>query len=96
MRNIGKFYIGGAWVDPMSAATHTLINPADETPIAETLLFYAARAEHWERLIKPALAEGKTVLCDRFADSTVVYQGAGRQLPEQRICRSAGQQELPA
>lgn len=49
-------------------------------PISETLLFYAARTEHVQRLIKPALAEGKLVVCDRFADSTRVYQGVGKQV----------------
>ena len=44
----------------------------------ETLLFTAARRDHLERTILPALAAGGTVLCDRFADSTRVYQGAAR------------------
>jgi dTMP kinase len=44
----------------------------------ETLLFYAARLDHVNRLIRPALARGEHVLCDRFADSTRVYQGAGK------------------
>lgn len=43
----------------------------------EALLLYAARRDHVERTIKPALAAGKVVLCDRFADSTTAYQGAG-------------------
>jgi len=51
-------------------------------PVSETLLFYAARCEHVNRLIKPALDEGKHVLCDRFADSTIVYQGIGKNLSE--------------
>lgn len=51
-------------------------------PETETLLFYAARLEHVKRHIEPALAEGKHVLCDRFADSTMVYQGAGKGLPD--------------
>jgi dTMP kinase len=42
--------------------------------MAETLLFYAARADHLETLIRPALATGRWVLCDRFSDSTLVYQ----------------------
>lgn len=46
--------------------------------LAETLLFYAARVQHVARLIQPALNEGKLVLCDRFADSTRVYQGIGK------------------
>jgi len=43
---------------------------------AEALLFFAARADHVETLIHPALAAGKWVICDRFTDSTRVYQGA--------------------
>jgi len=47
------------------------------TPIAETLLHYAARADHLDRTIRPALAAGRWVICDRFADSTTAYQGYG-------------------
>lgn len=47
---------------------------------AELLLFLAARVQHIEELIKPALDQGKVVLCDRFNDSTVVYQGVARGL----------------
>jgi len=49
-------------------------------PMAELLLFLAARAQHIKELIKPALEAGKIVLCDRFNDSTVAYQGAARAL----------------
>ena len=42
--------------------------------LSETLLFYAARVDHWERVIRPALEAGTVVLCDRFADSTIAYQ----------------------
>ncbi len=49
-------------------------------PRAELLLFCAARAELVERKIKPALADGAYVVCDRFVDSTVAYQGVGRGL----------------
>jgi dTMP kinase len=49
--------------------------------VAETLLFYAARRDHVERLIRPALEHGGWVLCDRFADSTLAYQSYGRGLP---------------
>lgn len=49
-------------------------------PLSETLLFYAARMEHMKKLIGPALAQGKIILCDRFADSTRVYQGIGKQV----------------
>ena len=44
------------------------------SPMAETLLFYAARVEHWRQVIDPALARGAHVVCDRFADSTMAYQ----------------------
>ena len=44
----------------------------------EILLFTAARRDHMERLIEPALAAGRTVICDRFADSTRMYQGLSR------------------
>ncbi len=47
------------------------------TPMAECLLFFAARQMHVETLIKPALADGKAVICDRFTDSTRAYQGYG-------------------
>jgi dTMP kinase len=46
------------------------------SPASEALLFAAARADHVERTIRPALAEGRLVLCDRFVDSTLAYQGA--------------------
>ncbi len=51
----------------------------------ETLLYIAARADHVERVIKPALLAGKIVLCDRFSDSTEVYQGVVRGLPLEEI-----------
>jgi dTMP kinase len=57
------------------------------SPIAETLLFGAARAELVERILKPALDEGKTVISDRYIDSTVAYQGGARGLGIERIER---------
>ena len=54
-------------------------------PVAETLLFYAARLDHVAKTIKPGLADGAIVLCDRFADSTLVYQGIGKGLTEDYI-----------
>jgi dTMP kinase len=56
-------------------------------PIAELLLFAADRAQHVEFLIKPALAEGRLVISDRFADATFAYQGAGRGFDEQTVDR---------
>ncbi len=48
---------------------------------AEAFLFLAARAEHVAHVIRPSLRQGAIVLCDRFADSTIAYQGFGRGLP---------------
>ncbi|MCP5145687.1 MAG: dTMP kinase [Gammaproteobacteria bacterium] len=52
---------------------------------AELLLMFAARAEHIAKVIKPALARGAIVLCDRFTDATYAYQGGGRQISLERI-----------
>ncbi|MBN9378818.1 MAG: dTMP kinase [Chlamydiales bacterium 38-26] len=60
-----------------------LLNRDADLPIgykAELLLFLSARAQHLEELIKPALSQHKAVICDRFNDSTIVYQGLGRGL----------------
>jgi len=51
----------------------------------ELLLMFAARAEHLARVIRPALANGSCVVCDRFTDATYAYQGGGRGVPEARI-----------
>ena len=49
--------------------------------ISETLLFFAARRDHITRTIEPALVAGRWVICDRFTDSTIAYQGYGHGLP---------------
>ncbi len=54
-------------------------------PIAETLMFFAARSMHIESVIKPALKEGSIVISDRFTDSTVAYQGYGKGLDLDKI-----------
>ncbi len=56
-------------------------------PWTETLLHYAARSEHVARTIKPALAEGRWVVCDRFADSTAAYQGVAGGIGLDRVDR---------
>jgi len=61
-------------------------DPAVElSPIAETLLFGAARADLLDRVVRPALEDGKTVISDRYIDSTVAYQGGARGLGIERI-----------
>lgn len=49
--------------------------------LAETLLIFAARADHVRQLIRPALEDGTWVVCDRFSDATAAYQGAGKGIP---------------
>jgi dTMP kinase len=56
-------------------------------PVSETLLLFAARADHISRTIRPALASGVYVICDRFTDSTYAYQGVGRGLDRETIRR---------
>jgi len=54
-------------------------------PMTEVLLFYAARVDHIERTIRPAIRSGKWVITDRYADSTFAYQGAGHGLGQDVI-----------
>jgi dTMP kinase len=58
-------------------------------PLVETLLLFAARADHVARVIRPALEAGSWVVCDRFSDATAAYQGAGKGVPEDLIARLA-------
>lgn len=82
--------------EPGSTAIGDIIRDAllntkfDEmTPRTELFLFAAARAQHVEEVIKPALSAGKIVLCDRFTDSTLAYQSYGRGLEFQEVLRLA-------
>jgi dTMP kinase len=69
----------------LGEALRDLILNQSMTAETETLLLFAARAEHLARVIRPALAVGQWVLCDRFTDATYAYQSGGRGVPEERI-----------
>lgn len=62
-----------------------LLHGAEMTAWAEAFLYAAARAQHVEELIRPALARGAWVICDRYVDSSAAYQGAGRGLGLDRV-----------
>ncbi|MEZ5399308.1 MAG: dTMP kinase [Bryobacteraceae bacterium] len=66
-----------------------LLDPANHAlaPAAEMLLYFASRAQNVAELILPSLEAGRVVVCDRFTDSTVVYQGAGRSLGADTVRR---------
>jgi dTMP kinase len=55
------------------------------SPWAEALMYAAARAQHVDEVIRPALERGATVICDRYVDSSVAYQGVGRELGLERV-----------
>ena len=69
------------------ALRNLLLSHSDEnmSADAELLMMFAARAEHLSKVIRPALANGQTVLCDRFTEATYAYQGGGRQLDVDKI-----------
>ena len=64
-----------------------LLDPANKglDPAAELLLYAASRAQHLSEVILPALADGSVVLCDRFSDATLAYQGYGRGVDRKMI-----------
>ncbi len=63
-----------------------LLDPASQlTPETEALLVFAARQQHLQSVVLPAIECGQVVLCDRFTDSTFAYQGGGRGIPEARL-----------
>jgi dTMP kinase len=71
---------------PLGEAIRELVLHGDHVaPWAEAALYAAARAQHVEELIRPALSRGATVVCDRYLDSSVAYQGAGRGLGVEEV-----------
>jgi dTMP kinase len=62
-----------------------LLHGGHVSPWAEALLYAASRVQHVEEVIGPALERGATVVCDRYVDSSVAYQGAGRELGLDRV-----------
>jgi dTMP kinase len=71
---------------PVGEAVRDLVLHGDElSPWTEAALFAAARAEHVELAIRPALERGEDVVCDRYLDSSVAYQGIARGLGESRV-----------
>lgn len=76
---------GGA---PLAERIRDLLKNAPHGSVpasSELLLIFAARAAHAEALLRPALEQGQWVVCDRFVDASVAYQGAGRRLGRERV-----------
>lgn len=70
---------------PLAETLRNLLLTEEMSLETELLLMFAARQEHLNQVIKPALSSGKAVICDRFTDSTFAYQGGGRQLDAKKI-----------
>jgi dTMP kinase len=66
---------------PLAEALRALVLKEPMGSLTEVLLMFAGRRDHVETVIKPALAAGRTLLCDRFTDASFAYQGGGRGLP---------------
>jgi len=64
-----------------------LLHGGDVSSEAELLMMFASRSQYLEKLIKPAIDQGKWVICDRFTDSTYAYQGGGRQMNIEHIAQ---------
>ncbi len=78
---------------PRAERLRTILLERDAEPMpqsCELLLMFAARATHLDNLVRPAIARGAWVLCDRFTDATFAYQGGGRGLPRAQIDALAG------
>ncbi|MGA8164342.1 MAG: dTMP kinase [Waddliaceae bacterium] len=78
----------GEFIRDIIINPHSLIQFGDS---AELMMMLAARVQHIEEVIQPALSVGKIVLCDRFNDSSVAYQGGGRQLGIEKVQALCGQ-----
>jgi dTMP kinase len=74
------------------ALREVLLDPASRgmTPMAELLLYFADRAQNVAEVVRPGLAAGRVVLCDRYVESSLAYQGYGRGLPKEPILSLAG------
>lgn len=66
---------------PLAETLRDLVLSRPMGPMTEVLMIFAGRCDHVETVVKPALAAGKTLLCDRFTDASFAYQGGGRGLP---------------
>ena len=76
---------------PLAEKLRALVLAEPMDPLAETLLMFAARADHVQKLVRPALTRGAWVVCDRFTDATAAYQGGGKGVSGdliQRLARS--------
>ncbi len=96
LKALGKPYLrtfepGGC---PISLKIRELLldnSNSDMKPLTEALLYAAARAQHVAQIIRPALADGKIVLCDRYIDSSIAYQGFGRGLGAEAVLAINGE-----
>lgn len=71
---------GGTSISEQIRKVIMSIENKEMSPLTEALLYAASRAQHVEEVIRPALESGKTVICDRFIDSSIAYQGCARNL----------------
>ena len=74
---------------PLAEKLRALVLGEAMDPLSETLLMFAARFDHVQRVIQPALARGAWVVCDRFTDATIAYQGGGKRVSADLIQRLA-------
>ena len=72
---------------PLAEKLRALVLAEPMDPLSETLLMFAARADHVQRVIEPALTRGAWVVCDRFTDATAAYQGGGKGVSADLIRR---------